>query len=349
MIHLQRSLIDTLKTDQPSVDSIISSLQQAVELEHATIPTYLYGLYSLDEKKNKSIASIIQSVVVEEMLHMTLASNVLNALGGDPMSDKPDFIPNFPGPLPGGVDEGLIVHLAPFSMEQLETYISIEQPEDPLHFPTRNALAETDRITIGEFYTAVAQAIAKLPSSAFHNNPPRNQVGPDLIRDSVVVFDNSTAQKAIQTIVDQGEGTTTSPEEIVGDEVAHYYRFMEIKKGKQLVREPGTDPARWAYAGDPIVLDPSGVYPVPSDPKASKYPVGSAARKACDTFNYTYTSLLKSLHALFNGDATEQQMNAAIGLMMSVKEQAKAMMSGIPNPDLIEYPGPSFEYQATNP
>ena len=60
------------------------------------------------------------------MLHMTLASNLLNAIGGSPVIDKPEFIPTFPGPLPGGIDTGLIVHLAPFSMEQLETYLSIE-------------------------------------------------------------------------------------------------------------------------------------------------------------------------------------------------------------------------------
>jgi inorganic pyrophosphatase len=37
----------------------------------------------------------------------------------------------------------------------------------------------------------------------------------------------------------------------------------------------------------------------------------------------------------------------AIGLMMSLKEQAKAMMSGIPNP--VIFTGPSFQYQPVNP
>jgi hypothetical protein len=35
-------------------------------------------------------------------------------------------------------------------------------------------------------------------------------------------------------------------------------------------------------------------------------------------------------------------MDAAIGLMMSLKSQAKAMMAAIPNPAF--YTGPSFEY-----
>ena len=55
----------------------------------------------------------------------------------------------------------------------------------------------------------------------------------------------------------------------------------------------------------------------------------------------------KALHAMFNGDACEDQYNRAIGLMMSLKGQAIAMMSGIPNPAVLT--GPSFQYQPVNP
>jgi hypothetical protein len=50
---------------------------------------------------------------------------------------------------------------------------------------------------------------------------------------------------------------------------------------------------------------------------------------------------------LFNGQATNAQFNIIFALMMSLKEQAKAMMSGIPNPAVLT--GPSFEYQPVNP
>jgi hypothetical protein len=39
-------------------------------------------------------------VVIEEMLHMTIAANVLNAVGGHPAIDRPDFVPNYPEDLP---------------------------------------------------------------------------------------------------------------------------------------------------------------------------------------------------------------------------------------------------------
>ena len=348
MIRLQRSMIAGLEGPSPSLQSVLDSLQQAIELEHATIPLYLYALYSLDRAKNAEIAEIIESVVIEEMLHMTLSSNVLNALGGSPVINKPGFIPRYPGALPGGVESQLKVHLAPFSMsaptDQLETFLTIEAPEDPLVFAS---LAEDDTITIGKFYDSLLAAIEALGDGAFLNPSP-NQVGPDLMMESVVVTDVDSARKAIQTIVDQGEGTSTSPLETFGSGYAHYYRFMQIRKGHLLVPVPdgGPNPEdQYAYTGDPVPFDPTGVYAVAVDPGG--YAPGTQAAFLNDNFNYTYTSLLNALHELFNGDNSQDQMNRAIGLMMSLKGQAKMMMSGIPNPAVLV--GPSFEYQPVNP
>jgi hypothetical protein len=348
MIHLQRSMIAGLEGPSPSLKAVLAALQSAIELEHATIPPYLYALYSLDRDRNSEIAGIIESVVVEEMLHMTLSSNVLNALGGSPVINKPGFIPTYPGALPGGVESQLKVHLAPFSMsgpvDQLETFLTIEAPEHPLVF---SAAEDGETVTIGKFYDKLSAAIAALGDGAFLDPSP-NQIGPDLMEESVVVTDVATAQQAIRTIVDQGEGTSTSPLEMVGGGYAHYYRFMQIRKGHLLVPVEGGGPDpedQYAYSGDPVPFDPAGVYAVPVDP--GDYPAGSAAAFANDNFNYTYTSLLNALHHLFNGDNSQDRMNVAIGLMMSLKGQAKGMMSGIPNPALLV--GPSFEYQPVNP
>jgi hypothetical protein len=347
MILLQSTVLEGLRAPAGPED-VWASLQQAVELEHATIPVYLYALYSLDAGRNREIVGIVQSVVVEEMLHMTLAANVLNALGGSPRIDKPGFIPTFPGPLPGGVESNLTVNLAPFSMTQLQAFLDIEQPEDPLDFKVAALGAEAaEPITIGQFYTAISNAIGQLGDSAFVK-PPRNQVGPDIMPESVVVTDVATAQEAIRIIVEQGEGTSNSPEEVVGGRYAHYYRFMQIKKGRLLVKVPTPQPPdqQYTYSGAPVPFDPAGVYAVPTNPTAAGY-TDASQRFANDNFNYTYTTLLLALHTLFNGQNTQAQFNTAIGLMMSLKGQAKAMMSGIPNPALLT--GPSFEYQPVNP
>jgi len=347
MFLVHRSLLQGITGPSITPQGVCATLQSAIKLEHATIPPYLYALYSLDAGKNRQIADILQSVVVEEMLHMTLASNVLNALGGAPEIDTPNFIPTYPGPLPGGIEGDLTVNLAPFSMTQLKTFLRIEEPEDPLVYRSLAANPVESHVTIGQFYTAISDAIATLGDGAFVN-PPRNQVGPDLMRESVLVVNVATAQQAINTIIEQGEGTTTSPLEGGGivDAPAHYYRFMEIQKGYQLVADT-TAPGGYAYNGAPIPFDPTGVYPVTTNPALCPYPPGSVQASANNNFNYTYTSLLSALHALFNGDASQNRMNIAIGLMMSLKGQAKAMMAGIPDPTV--FTGPSFEYQPVNP
>lgn len=347
MIRLKRSSLRGVSGDTPTVKGVSRALQQAVELEHATIPLYLYALYSLDAQRNRSVASIIESVVIEEMLHMTLACNVLNAIGVRPVIDKPEFIPTYPGPLPGGVESDLTVNLAPFSLDQLKTFLQIEQPEDPLSIRSAAEIGATVEgdITIGEFYTAISDAIGVLGEDIFVR-PPRNQVGPELMDQAVIVHDVASAQRALRTIIVQGEGTKVSPEDGDGTEVAHYYRFMQIQRGHLLVPAPGQSPP-WAYSGAPVVFDSSGVYPLPINPGIDGYPQGTVSAFANDNFNYTYTSLLRALHGLFGGENNADQMNRAIGLMMSLKGQAKAMCCGIPDPTVVT--GPSFQYLATNP
>lgn len=346
MIRLKRSSLRGVSGEAPTIKGVCRALQQAIELEHATVPVYLYALYSLDLRKNAAVASILESVVLEEMLHMTLACNVLNALGGAPQIDKPNFIPTYPGPLPGGVESDLVVNLAPFSMEQLKAFLHIEQPEDPIHIRSSKALAAAidGDVTIGEFYLAISDAISTLGDGAFVQ-PPRHQVGPALMDQAVVVHDVATARAALELIVVQGEGTRLTPEDGDG-EVAHFYRFMQIQRGHLLVNAPGQTPP-WAYTGAPVVFDPTGVAPLPTNPGVKGYPVGSIQAFANDNFNYTYTSLLGVLHGLFNGDNHRDQMGRAIGLMMSLKGQAKAMTAGIPDPSV--FTAPSFQYQPLNP
>ena len=60
------------------VQSLQAHLQCAIELEHATLPPYLCALYSLDRDRNPVAFEVLLSVFVEEMLHITLAANVLN-------------------------------------------------------------------------------------------------------------------------------------------------------------------------------------------------------------------------------------------------------------------------------
>ena len=83
-----------------TVESLRKHLQWAIELEHSTLPPYLCALYSIEEGHNEEAAEVVHSVFMEEMLHLTLAANILNAIGGSPQIDTPSILPTFPTYLP---------------------------------------------------------------------------------------------------------------------------------------------------------------------------------------------------------------------------------------------------------
>ena len=56
-----------------SLESLREHLQWAIELEHSTIPPYLCALYSIAPGRNSEATELVSSVLLEEMLHMTLA------------------------------------------------------------------------------------------------------------------------------------------------------------------------------------------------------------------------------------------------------------------------------------
>lgn len=327
-----------------------NALQNAVELEHSTIPPYLTAMYSIKEGANREVAALIRSVVVEEMLHMTIAANVLNAVGGHPDINKPDFIPDYPTPLPMGIgsEEGLVVPIKKVSLELVkDIFMEIEEPEEPIEFPVGTALKSAAQPeyynTIGEFYAAVKQQITALGNGIFTGDAglqvtswfPPDQLFP--------VTDVDSACRAIDIIVEQGEGTSISPLDPEG-ELAHYYKFAEIYHGKRLVADSSVEQG-YSYSGAPILLDESGVYPMMDNPKTTSFPADSRARFLSDQFNYSYSKLLNALHITFNGKPG--YLDESIGLMYSLKLQAQELVA-TPVGDTGENAGPTWEWVSVN-
>src|SRR5579884_2346875 len=170
-------------------------LAVAMQLEHATIPPYLTALYTIKPGTNRDASMIIREVVVEEMLHLTLAANVLNAVGGKPDLTVPGFVPTYPALLPDG-EEDFEVSLRPFSQEALQTFLKIERPAPPAPIaadgtgprkvkrarPLALALNHPDNTewsyySIGEFYKAIQEGIKhlseKMPATELFNGDPR--------------------------------------------------------------------------------------------------------------------------------------------------------------------------------
>ena len=75
MIRLKSSLLAAATADTSHsgrLAALKQTLQNAIELEHSTIPPYLQALYSIKTGANLEVAKLIRSVVTEEMLHLSL-------------------------------------------------------------------------------------------------------------------------------------------------------------------------------------------------------------------------------------------------------------------------------------
>ncbi len=105
-------------------------LQTAILIEHSTIPPYLTALYSIKDGTNILASQIIRSVAVEEMLHMIMVCNVMNAVNIQPSVNRPQNYPSYPMKLPMNVD--FFVGLEAFSSNSISTFIAIESPSNPL-------------------------------------------------------------------------------------------------------------------------------------------------------------------------------------------------------------------------
>jgi Ferritin-like len=346
MLKIRSDVVQSIRAaKQPS--DLYQYLQGAIELEHSTIPPYLQALYSIKHGANTIVSDLIRSIVVEEMLHMTIAANVLNAIGGKPKINKPEFIPRYPSALPMNIHDGLKVGLAPLSKPLIQNvFMQIEEPEDPQHFPLKMAaFAQTGYATIGLFYAAIVDKLKELGDRIFIGDPARQVVDNTWFprEELFPIRDVASAVRGLDVIVRQGEGTSHNPLE-AGGEPAHYYRFAEIYYGKRLVPDP-TVPQKFSYSGAPIPFDPAGIWNMVSDPKVDTYPAGSTARAYAERFNGIYTNLLNSLDLTFNG--APRRLAQAIGGMYELRLAAEALIE-IPVKGIGKQAAPTFEYATEN-
>jgi hypothetical protein len=368
MIFLAKPKLDT-------IEQVRNALQTAIEVEHCIIPPYLCATFTLHNTGNEEILNLVGSVVGEEMLHMAIASNVLNAISGHPDINKPSFIPKYPGPVPGGVDGGLTLRLEKFSLFNVENmFMVFEQPEDPIIIKQEKlklmqinsslaANGEDSVVTIGEYYTSIIKQLTKLEEAAklkgktiFTGNPDYQVVNKKWFPPSELfpITDLKTAVGGIELIIDQGEGTKTDPFVYPKNEdgnpsiPAHYYRFQEIVKGRTLVRDEHAE-SKYSFSGPLIPFNGTLIPNMVPNPRQDMYVPDTAAFINSRLFNYSYSSLLNCLHQTFNGQPAN--IDKAIGIMFSLRLAAFQLLQTPAFPtSTIEPPvmaGPSFEYVTT--
>ena len=346
-------------------EALYYMLCQAAELEHGIMCQYLYAAFSLKQSEAEDLSPAeaeavqrwrkhISHVATQEMLHLSLVQNLLSAIGGAPHLSRPNF-PHPASHYPAGVHLALL----PFGEAALQHFMFLERPEG-MDLDDAEGIAAYGRATpamqrgeivprsqdfktVGHLYRSIEAGIAHLADKFGERRlfvgPPRAQATqpyfswPELI----AVTDLASAQKAIDEILEQGEGPRGHWKD------AHFGQFVEILDEYTALREanPAFQPARPVVTVNVRPSENDTGLPLVTDP---------TTRQVMDLFNVSYEVLLLILQRFFaHTEETDAQLkalaDATVALMFQAIKPIGDLVTTLPaGPD---YPartaGPSFE------
>jgi hypothetical protein len=330
-------------TPPSSVDDAIAMLQTAAGIEFGTLPPYLYAKFSILPGSNPAAMDRLNMVVGQEMIHLCLVCNIINALGGTPKLVAPVY-PTTLGDIgpPGG--DPLMIHLLPFGPDAMAQGMAIEEPEDVPPFEVVDLLmaAPGGAMTIGQYYALVDAFLATLPATAWQ--PGRNQINDDQFFAGQLFAVNgyADAHNAIRQIVSEGEGSKDDPLDFQ-NELAHFYRFGEIFYDKVLTKIPQEPGYQWGP--EPLGVDWCAAYPAIPDPQTHDFTKDSEAAQAAQAAcNLAYSGMIDSLQRALEGESG--QLGAAVRKMFELRMAAIAALQ-VPLADGTSVSGPGFVYTPT--
>lgn len=349
-------------------EELLFLLGEASLLEHMLMCEYLFAVFSFKRDVSEGITAeqleaitrwdrIISEVAAQEMLHLTLASNMLSALGSSAHFNRPNF-PQESKYFPPGVK----VALLPFSKDALLHFLYLERPEglereDAAILEGRSEEAEPhiditnqelvpepeEFATVGHLYRGIEsgfqQLVEKQGAQRIFVGPPKAQATqqyfgwPELIP----VTDLASAIQAIETIVEEGEGAR-------GDwRQAHYGKFLQVYNEYLAFKkqDPAFEPARSVRPA--FVRQPADTVPVDliSEPLTAG---------VSNLFNASYATLLSILNRFFvHGGETDEEFkllsDVAVDMMFTIIRPVGILLTTLPiGPHLPGVmAGPSFE------
>lgn len=336
--------------EKRDLDWIKNMLQIAIELEHSTLPLYLSAMFS-HKVQNYPSYNLFRSIVMEEMVHMAIACNILAAIGGTPQIKN--LNPDFPRKgLPGNAEPDVDAIIGRFSKIQLQNFLRIEMPGILLP----DAYKDEAYPTIEKLYAAIENAIranADEVRTVMKKGGTSNQVGDDIGFTTITYVEGEDPllqiYSGIQEIIEQGEGTPSGNLH-AGDtsqgEASHYCRFAEIYYGHQY-QEP--DPK--ILLSKETVVDFFKGYPVafpevvntlyvPSDGYAKILTLDSDAenvKKHLIAFDTAYTKIMDDLELMWNGpkDQSWPNFGKAVGTMSEMRVLSCFYIMQLQVPDAI--------------
>lgn len=307
-----------------SREELVYLLAEASEIEHGLLCEYLYAQFSLKRSTEEGVSAEelvkIQSweqtlidIAKQEMLHLSLATNLLTAIGAGPHFDRPNF-PIMSRWYPPDVQ----IALVPFSERALRHFMYLERPEgmtledaegfshagrfEPLRVDDPQLTPGPEEWhTVGHLYRGIEAGLAHLVNrygeSAVFIGPPAAQATTDIFewKELIAVTDLASASAAIEVIIEQGEGAR-------GDWVnSHFGRFVGVLEEFLEVRRanPSFEPAR------PVM--PVFVHE-PPDVEDPTYIDDPLTGRVGDLFNAVYEVILQlqSRYFVHHGETREE-------------------------------------------
>ena len=299
----------------------------------------------------------ILQIAIQEMVHMSLACNLLTAVGGAPHLHRPN-LPTSPKAYPASFS----FELMPFSHATLENFIFIERPEEQeradrdVSTPGEFFLPETKLSdifsserqyeTVGHLYRGIEDGIRylteKLGEEQLFIGPPESQIAdayfslPGLL--PVTGLDSAAA--AIRQIVEEGEGARDDNED------SHYRRFLAMLEeyDRILVDEPDFAPGR------PVMANPYAMFPHDVDEQSGVNLIDDPlSRDICNLFDGSYQLSMQMLgRVLLHTGESEEQLtllsDITVGLMIDVLGPLGTTLTTMPAGDSHSglNAGPSF-------
>ncbi|HEY3089777.1 MAG TPA: ferritin-like domain-containing protein [Jatrophihabitantaceae bacterium] len=292
-------------------EELVYLLGEACGIEHGLMCEYLYAQFSLKRAPDEGLTpdqltrvqaweAAMISVIKQEMLHLALATNILTAIGAAPHFERPNF-PILSRWYPAGVQ----IALVPFGERALRHFIYLERPEgmalhdaagfaadqhaQPLTVDDAPLVAVPEEWqTVGHLYRGIEAGLANLCArygeDAVFIGPTRAQAVTDLFEwpELIAVTDLASASRAIETIVEQGEGAR-------GDWIrSHFGTFVGILEDllAEQAADPGFNPAR--------PVEPAFVR-LPPDVEAGTVIEEPTTAQVADLVNGLYEAMLQVL------------------------------------------------------
>jgi Ferritin-like len=352
-------------------EALIYALGKAAELEHLIMLQYLFAAFSLKQNVSEGVSAdelaaigrwrkTLLGIGEQEMLHLALVQNLLTAVGAAPRLARPNF------PMPAySYPAGVRIELLPFGEAALRHFAFLERPEgmavdDAEGFEAiAQAVAlphdEQDEIvphlsefdTIGQLYRSIGAGLQHLaerlgPEGLFIG-PANAQATEEHFRweELVAVTDLASAGRAIDTIVEQGEGARGEWRD------AHFGRLLGVLDEYLALKaaNPGFQPTRPVVAANVRQQATGVVVPLITDPGTTR---------AMDLLNVTYEVLLQLLSRYFaHTDETPEQLavlaDVAVGLMYAAIKPLGTVVTTLPvgpdRPGVTAGPGFELFYQ----